>query len=158
MVFTTDHSTPLYSSQWTPTTTGAYAATCIFLIVLAIINRLIAAWRHIMEAKWRAKASQRRYIVLAGETAADRERQYGLNGSEKDDEATLTLRGKDEQVKVVRNPRRAGLGVEPWRLYTDLPRACLHTLWAGVSYLLYVCLLQEVQRLIRAQDVGRHDS
>ncbi|QIX01078.1 hypothetical protein AMS68_006595 [Peltaster fructicola] len=141
MVFTTDHSTPLYSSQWTPTTTGAYAGTCIFLIILAIINRLIAAWRHIMETKWRAQASQRKYVVLAGETSADRERQYGLDGSEKNEEATLTLRGMDERVKVVRNPKKAGLGVQPWRLYTDLPRACLHTLWAGVSYLLMLAVM-----------------
>jgi hypothetical protein len=135
MVFTTDHSTPLFSSQWTPTSTGSYAGTCIFLIVLAIISRLLQAYRHVLEIKWHDKAVQRRYIVLAGETAEQRERQMGLSNAEKTEEATLTARGVDEQVRVLRTSRK-GLETQPWRFSTDLPRACVFTVFAGVSYLL----------------------
>jgi hypothetical protein len=135
MVFTTDHSTPLFSSQWTPTSTGSYAGTCIFLIVLAIISRLLQAYRHVLEIKWHDKAVQRRYIVLAGETAEQRERQMGLSNAEKTEEATLTARGVDEQVRVLRTSRK-GLEAQPWRFSTDLPRACVFTVFAGVSYLL----------------------
>lgn len=133
MVFTTDHSTPLFSSQWTPTSTGGYAGTCIFLIVLAIIARLLSAYRRVLEIKWHDKAVNRRYIVLAGDSAGQQERQTGE--SEKLEEATLTARGVDERVKVLRTSR-TGIETQPWRFSIDLPRACIFTVQAGVSYLL----------------------
>ncbi|KJR88155.1 copper transporter family protein [Sporothrix schenckii 1099-18] len=37
--------TPLYSTAWTPATTGQYAGTCIFLIVLTVIYRALVAFR-----------------------------------------------------------------------------------------------------------------
>ncbi|KAL6242044.1 hypothetical protein RBB50_010956 [Rhinocladiella similis] len=45
MVFFTGTKTPLYSTAWTPSSTGQYAGTCIFLIVLAVIFRAILAIR-----------------------------------------------------------------------------------------------------------------
>jgi hypothetical protein len=130
MVFTTDHSTPLYSSAWTPTTTGAYAATCIFIIALGISSRLLLAYRHRLEAKWRDNAIKRRYVMVAGEPEAERD-----PAAEKSDEATLTTRGMDERVRVVRTTRSAVQGT-PWRLSTDLPRACVFTLQAATQYFL----------------------
>ena len=134
MAFTNDHSTPLFSSQWAPSTAGEYAGTCIFLIVLAIISRMLFAYHHVLEAKWHDRAIHRRYIHVAGENI-DGERQ-GLPASEKSDEATLTVRGMDERVKVIRTPTQAGLQITPWRFSTDLPRACIFTVQAGVGYLL----------------------
>jgi hypothetical protein len=133
MAFTKDHSTPLYSSQWTPSTSGGYAGTCIFLIVLAIISRMLVAYHHVIESKWHDRAIHRRYIHVAGDN--DRERQ-GLPADEKNDEATLTVRGLDERVKVIRTPTHTGMQITPWRLSTDLPRACIFTVQAGVGYLL----------------------
>jgi hypothetical protein len=135
MVFTTDHSTPLYSSQWTPNSTGAYAGTCIFLIVLAIMSRLLQAYRHILELKWHDKAVKRRYVVLAGENVEQREKQLGFADAEKTEEAVLTTRGTEERVRVLRTSRR-GIEMQPWRFSTDLPRACVFTVQAGVGYLL----------------------
>lgn len=134
MVFTTDHSTPLFSSQWTPTSTGGYAGTCIFLIVLAVIGRLLSAARQRLETKWHDRALQRRYVVIAGENAGERERQLDAS-AEKSDEATLTTRGVDENVRVIRTARSNVQG-KPWRISTDLPRACIFTVQAGVGYLL----------------------
>ncbi|EMC94691.1 hypothetical protein BAUCODRAFT_73194 [Baudoinia panamericana UAMH 10762] len=140
MVFTNDHSTPLFSSAWTPTTTGAYAGTCIFLIVLAVISRLLLAYRHVLEQKWHDRAVNRRYVLVAGQTEADRERQAIGKGGEKVDQAVLTANGLDERVKVVRSARR-GLEVTPWRYSTDLPRACIFTVQAGVGYLLMLAVM-----------------
>ena len=137
MVFTTDHSTPLYSSQWTPTSSGGYAGTCIFLVVLAIISRLLQAYRHLLEVKWHDRAVQRRYVVIAGESPAQREKQLGADETETSEEATLTVRGADERVRVLRTSRR-GVETQPWRISTDLPRACVFTVQAGVGYLLSV--------------------
>lgn len=134
MVFTTDHSTPLYSSQWTPSTTGAYAGTCIFILILGIISRFLLAYRHLLEAKWHDKAVRRRYVMVAGESTAEREDKIDPY-AEKSEEATLTTRGMDESVRVVRT-RRTNVQGTPWRLSTDLPRACIFTVQAGVGYLL----------------------
>ena len=135
MVFTTNQRTPLFSSQWTPTSSEGYAGTCIFLVVLAIISRLLQAYRHILEIKFHDKAVKRRYIVVAGETPSEREKQLQISETEIPEESTLTTRGVDERVRVVRSASR-GLEAQPWRISTDLPRACLFTMQAGVGYLL----------------------
>ena len=136
MVFTNNHSTPLFSTAWMPTSTAGYAGTCIFLIILAIISRLLQAYRHVIETKWHDRALNRRYVFVAGETEADRERQAIGPGGEKAEQATLTVRGVNESVKVVKTAGRRGLEGVPWRLSTDLPRACIFTVQAGVGYLL----------------------
>ncbi|KAI5371117.1 putative Ctr copper transporter [Septoria linicola] len=138
MVFTTDHSTALYSSAWTPQSTGAYAGTCIFLIILGVISRLLLAYRHVLETKWHDKAVKRRYVMVAGESAS--ERQLDTTADEKSEQATLTMRGLDENVRVVRMPRQQAQGT-PWRFSTDLPRACIFTLQAAVGYFLMLAVM-----------------
>lgn len=51
MTFFTSFKTPLFASDWTPTTKGHYAGTCIFLIVLAVILRVLIALRPILEGR-----------------------------------------------------------------------------------------------------------
>jgi len=140
MAFTTGHKTPLYSLDWTPSTTGGYAGTCIFLIVLAVVARLLLAYRHVLESKWHDRAVNRRYIVVAGENGPDRERQAIGSGGEKGEEAVLTSNGLDERVKVVKSSRNRIQGT-PWRFSTELPRACLFTLNAGLGYLLMLAVM-----------------
>ncbi|KAK5175314.1 uncharacterized protein LTR77_000452 [Saxophila tyrrhenica] len=140
MVFTTDHSTPLYSSAWTPLNTGGYAGTCIFLIVLGIISRLLQAYRHVLEIKWHDRAVKRRYVVIAGETADQREKQLGFGEPHNTEEAVLTSRGVEERVRVLRTSGR-GLEMQPRRFSTDLPRACVFVVQAGVGYLLMLAVM-----------------
>ncbi|TKA73678.1 hypothetical protein B0A55_05627 [Friedmanniomyces simplex] len=140
MAFTTGQKTTLYSSAWTPSTTGGYAGTCIFLIVLAILSRLLLAYRHLLEQRWHDRAINRRYIMVSGQTEADRERQVIGKGGEKAEEAVLTSNGLDERVKVVRSSRSRVQGT-PWRFSTDLPRAGLFTLNAGLGYLLMLAVM-----------------
>lgn len=68
--------------------------------------------------------------MLASEQQAERAAM-----GEKGDEAVLTTRGMDEKVRVLRTKAR-GLEGAPWRFSTDLPRACIFTVQAGVGYLL----------------------
>ncbi|KAH0361962.1 Ctr copper transporter, partial [Aureobasidium melanogenum] len=141
MVFTTAHNTPLYSKAWTPTSTGAYAGTCIFLIVLAIISRLLQAWRHTLEQKIHDKAMKRRYVVVAGE----QEGEQSLDDSEaakeiSEKQAILTSRGLDEKVRVITAASR-NKETTPWRITTELPRACVYTIQAGLGYLLMLAVM-----------------
>ncbi|KAI4725996.1 Ctr copper transporter [Aureobasidium sp. EXF-10728] len=141
MVFTTVHNTPLYSKAWTPTSTGAYAGTCIFLIVLAILSRLLQAWRHTLEQKFHDKAMKRRYIVVRGEQEGEPFPEEPEATREKTEpQAVLTSRGLNEQVRVITAKSRS-IESAPWRISTDLPRACVYTLQAGLGYLLMLAVM-----------------
>ncbi|THZ80845.1 Ctr copper transporter [Aureobasidium pullulans] len=141
MVFTTAHNTPLYSKAWTPTSTGAYAGTCIFLIVLAVLSRLLQAWRHTLEQKFHDKAIKRRYVRVAGEQEADQFPDESPEAAkEKNEQAILSYRGVDEKVRVIKASSR-GRETTPWRFTTDLPRACIYTVQAGLGYLLMLAVM-----------------
>ena len=136
MTFTVSTTTPLYSNAWTPSTVGQYAGTCIFLITLAVISRLLAMYRYKKQDDWHAAAINRRYIVVSDQdgqpesTLGEKVRQTGEGG-------VLTARGKEENVKIVAT-KALGSQNKPWRLSVDLPRAAMLMVHAGVGYLLYV--------------------
>jgi solute carrier family 31 (copper transporter), member 1 len=48
MVFFQSVTTPLYASAWTPSGQGSYAGTCIFLVTLATIHRILSAIQSII--------------------------------------------------------------------------------------------------------------
>ena len=130
MVFTNSHTTPLFSESWTPTSPGAYAGTCIFLVVLASILRCLVAFKSIVEQRWLAQARNRRYVLVKGKTT-----EAGKIDSDPDAKtgSLITAQGVEERVKVV---RAAARGPVPFRLSVDLPRALITFVIAGVSYLL----------------------
>jgi hypothetical protein len=128
-VFFTATNTPLYSSSWTPTSAGAYAGTCIFLIILAITLRAIFTLKTFLEAKALKAALKRKYVVVADE-------QFPTDKAANDSSSMtgiLTTNGLQENVRIVSAPVRH---IQPWRFSTDLPRAALMTAAAGVGYLL----------------------
>ncbi len=129
MVFTTSHHTPLYGNGWTPSSGGAYAGTCIFLVIFAILLRLLFAAKSILEQRWSIAARKRRYIRVQGKTT-----EAGRIDQDSDAKngALITVNGVEENVKVV----QARAGVTPFRLSVDVPRAVLTTLIAAVAYLL----------------------
>jgi hypothetical protein len=134
MTFFTSQSTALYSTAWSPTSQGSYAGTCIFLIVLGALLRLLLALKGYQERKWQDADFARKYVVVQGKPTVKEEvlRSEGRK--------TMTLiseNGLEEEVVVVRakggdNAR----GVRPWRLTRDPARACMDTVIAGVGYLL----------------------
>ena len=129
IVFFTSTNTPLYSASWTPSGTGQYAGTCIFLIILASIFRALFALRAVQERKWQKMESRRRYVIVAVEEQEkkrrSREEESKMSGScENSDEASMEV------------PKKEVSGVRPWRTSQDIPRACLDVVIAGVGYLL----------------------
>ncbi|KAF9884476.1 hypothetical protein FE257_001737 [Aspergillus nanangensis] len=135
MIFFNAHNTPLYSTQWTPSSTGSYAGTCIFLIILSIIGRLLVAFKALMERHWLATHLNRRYVAIAGKsTEAGR-----IDGDPDAKTASLvTAQGVEESVKVVRSTSHQPL---PFRFSVDLPRAFLFLCITGVSYLLMLAVM-----------------
>ncbi|KAJ5203758.1 uncharacterized protein N7498_004637 [Penicillium cinerascens] len=135
MVFTDAHTTPLFSSAWAPSSSGAYAGTCIFLIVLAIIDRCLIAFKATMERQWLATHLKRRYIAISGTTT-----EAGRINSDPDAKiaSLVTAQGVEESVKIVHSVSE---GPIPWRFSVDLPRALLFLCIAGVSYLLMLAVM-----------------
>ncbi|KAJ5143562.1 Ctr copper transporter [Penicillium bovifimosum] len=135
MVFTNTHDTPLFSNAWTPSSSGSFAGTCIFLIVLAIIDRCLIAFKATMERRWRAAHLNRRYVTVAGKNteAANIDADPDAKMA-----SLITAQGIEESVKVVHN---ISPGPLPWRFSVDLPRACLYLCIAGVSYLLMLAVM-----------------
>lgn len=134
MVFQTNIATPLYSNAWTPQNEGAYAGTCIFLIVLAVVGRLLLAARSIQEARWLEKDMKRRYVATQGKLPlADR-----ISQDSAAKQMTLTANGVEENVVVMGS---AGVVARPWRFSVDPVRAVMDTIIVGVGYLLYVSTL-----------------
>lgn len=130
MTFFNSHTTPLFSNAWTPTTCSAYAGTCIFLIILASILRLLFAFKASLDCRWQAQARQRRFVKVVGQdTEGDRIESdpAAKNG------VLLTINGVEENVKVVQAQTK---GRQAFRLSVDVPRATLVTVMAGVGYLL----------------------
>lgn len=132
MVFNNNQDTPLFSNTWTPSSRGTYAGTCIFLIALSIIGRLLVAFKALMEQRWIAAHLNRRYVAIAGKSP---EAGRVESGSEAKTASLVTPQGVEETVKIV---QRATMEPLPWRFSVDLPRALIFLCIIGVSYLLYV--------------------
>ncbi|KAL2844982.1 Ctr copper transporter [Aspergillus pseudoustus] len=135
MVFTNSHDSPLFSSQWTPSSNGSYAGSCIFLIILAVIARGLVAFKAYMEQRWLNAHLKRRYVVVAGKTS-----EAGRIDSDPDAKAgtLVTANGVEESVRVV---YRENNEILPWRFSVDLPRALIFLCITGVSYLLMLAVM-----------------
>jgi copper transporter 1 len=129
MGFLTATNTPLYSASWTPSSAGAYAGTCIFLIILSILFRVIFTLKTYLEMKAMESALKRRYVVVAGEKAVVDKVADDANSMT----GILTTNGLQEDVRIVSAPVSH---IQPWRFSVDLPRALLMTIAEGVGYLL----------------------
>lgn len=129
MSFNTDTATMLFANGWVPDSDGAYAGTCIFLIVLAIIARLLVAAKGTLERRWEDQAAKRRFIAVNGKTPlAER-----ISQDKEAKQVVLSENGVEENVFVV---ERNAHGARPWRFSVDPVRAALDTVIVGVGYLL----------------------
>ncbi|KAF2689320.1 Ctr copper transporter-like protein [Lentithecium fluviatile CBS 122367] len=134
MSFFTSTTTPLYSESWTPSSAGAYAGTCIFLILLAITLRALITAKSFLEARALASAIKRRYVVVADQQTVGDKAFNDANSLT----GILTTNGMQENVRIVEAPAKH---VQPWRFSVDLPRAVIMTLIAGVGYLLMLAVM-----------------
>ena len=129
-VFTVSTSASLFSAAWTPKSTGSYAGTCIFLIILAAVSRCLVAGKQILEHHWLDTELDRKYVSVRGKpTEVER-----IESDPKGKIGTLiTVQGVEEHGRVIRRRRR---GVAAWRLSVDFPRAAYVMVSSGVQYLL----------------------
>ncbi|KAH8791845.1 Ctr copper transporter [Hyaloscypha finlandica] len=134
MGFFISTTTPLYSATWSPTSAGQYAATCIFLVILATIFRGLLAMKAWKETAWLDAEFNRRYVTVAGKLPKS-ERIASDSDSKR---MILTENGVEEDVMVV---KKRSMGIRPWRITTDPLRAAMDTVIAGVGYLLMLAVM-----------------
>ncbi|KAL2069124.1 hypothetical protein VTL71DRAFT_15462 [Oculimacula yallundae] len=132
--FFSSTTTALYSDSWKPNSAGAYAGTCIFLIMLAICFRSLLAVKAWKERAWLDAEFNRRYVTVAGKGPKS-ERMSQDSDTKR---MVLTENGVEEDVMVV---KKRGMGVRPWRLTTDPVRAVMDTVIVGVGYLLMLAIM-----------------
>ncbi|KLU92767.1 hypothetical protein MAPG_11708 [Magnaporthiopsis poae ATCC 64411] len=63
MTFFHSASTPLFWDWWKPSGAQQYAATCVFLIVLAAVTRILFAVRPLIHARCRGSSGTRHYCL-----------------------------------------------------------------------------------------------
>ncbi len=126
-VFNLNTDTPLYSLSWMPNSVGTYAATCIFLIILAVIFRSLLAVKAWQESRWLDAELNRRYVVVNGKLPM----AENLSRDSLAKHMTLSENGIEENVMVVK--KKHGLW-RPWRVSVDPVRALIDTVLAAVGY------------------------
>ncbi|KAL1895067.1 hypothetical protein Sste5346_005489 [Sporothrix stenoceras] len=133
-VFFTATDTSLYSMNWTPSSTGRYVGTCIFLIMLATLFRGLLAFKARAESRWLDAELERRYVVVPGKPALSQQISQDSDAKR----MILSENGIEEDVMVL---KKRHTHVRPWRLSVDPLRALLDTLLAGVGYLLMIAVM-----------------
>ncbi|KAJ5652332.1 ctr copper transporter family domain-containing protein [Penicillium longicatenatum] len=118
MTFFTSFKTPLYSESWTPTSKGIYAGTCIFLIVLAVIMRVLIAVRPILEGRVWTDGISHAGDPLIGE------HDYQKN-----------ISGTQQSIHEI------GRRWSRWRVNPAAGRATYEVILAGVAYLLMLAVM-----------------
>lgn len=162
MTFVFSTSTPLFSTAWTPRMPAAYAVTCIFLVFLSTLLRLLYCIKSQLEARWRRQNLRRRCIITTQKKPTGSREDDDSNGDDEraiesvpagfvpDRDAktgVLTVNGVDEHVRLVQGARGVGTEadgvsqVQPFRLSVDLVRAAFVTVMVGVAYLLMLAVM-----------------
>src|SRR5690606_15191306 len=118
-------------------TRGGYAGAIIFLIVFTVVYRGLAAWGGILERKF-AHRERSRVVVIAGNDAAGAK-------DEKEPAAVTegTNSGSSSEGEKSESPTPVAKKswTIPWRFSTEVPRAALSAVTAGVGYLLMLAVM-----------------
>ncbi|KAJ5128271.1 hypothetical protein N7448_001988 [Penicillium atrosanguineum] len=117
MTFFTSFKTPLFSEDWTPTSKGQYAGTCIFLIVLAVILRVLIAIRPVLEGRLWTDGMQ--HATIDGKQDMQTKRMSGV------------------QLSM----QELGNRWSRWRVNPAAGRATYEMFIAGVAYLLMIAVM-----------------
>ncbi|KAK4643828.1 hypothetical protein QC761_404770 [Podospora bellae-mahoneyi] len=140
MTFVLSTSTPLFWASWQPQNAGDYAATCIFLVVLAAWTRVLMAIRHTLErASWGRKSSYPAYH--RHKVGGDEETDEHIHGSG----SSIARPTLAQPVKPVSGAGIILMGLRSYWLDTPpslrLARAGFDMAIAGHAYLVMLAVM-----------------
>ncbi|KAI1084470.1 Ctr copper transporter family-domain-containing protein [Whalleya microplaca] len=123
MTFFSAVTTPLYSSSWTPSGTGTYAGTCIFLIALALTHRVLLAMRFLLfDSNPALHRHRHQHHKVLSEDGADYD-------------------GSSGRAELMGRHVREQWNSHPFRVATETMRAVLEVVIGGVGYLLMLAVM-----------------
>ncbi|KAI0844413.1 Ctr copper transporter [Daldinia vernicosa] len=120
MVFFQSATTPLYSSAWTPQGQGSYAGTCIFIIALAVLHRILIALRS---------------IIFDSNPKLHRH-DKPISSSDSDD-----YPGSRGDLELMGGQFRTQWNSHPFKVATETFRALLEVVIGGIGYLLMLAVM-----------------
>ncbi|KAG8985650.1 hypothetical protein FRB90_004529 [Tulasnella sp. 427] len=140
--FNTPFADTLWFKGWTPGSKGALVGACIGLFILALIERLLAAMRGVMEAWWRKKTD----AILVRSFSA---RPNSELRSSTADQSSIEQKGdsldhaESAASPVVRGAPRTAIRrmIPPFIPTHELTRAVLHVSQAFVGYALMLAVM-----------------
>ena len=134
VVFFTSTTTPIYSISWSPSSTGWYAVTCIFLIIFAAGFKFLRVYRARQEHRWKEDESRRQFLIRGiGDNGYYGEEAKTEEGPKIEEDSSIWIKIK---ITVLDKALYKPPSSRPWRISEDVPRACLDVVVAGVGYLL----------------------
>ncbi|ETS83094.1 hypothetical protein PFICI_04970 [Pestalotiopsis fici W106-1] len=131
MTFFFSSNTSLFFRSWTPPNAGAYVATCVFLLLLAVLMRAMLALKPILETSvWKPRRGSDSHEMLLSDECCD-EDQDRLK------EQQHLVRGRDASSSGI---QRLRLEIKSrwygWRLKSRWLRAMFEMALAILGYLL----------------------
>ncbi|EPQ60924.1 copper transporter [Gloeophyllum trabeum ATCC 11539] len=135
----------LIFEAWKPSSKGAVAGACIGLLVFAMLERWIAAFRGIMETRWRMEA----LAMVAnqpGVVPLDSSPTSASDGKSDDGEVEVELRygprgaSSDEKGSTQSVPPRTRT-IAPFIPRHDFSRGTLYAVQALIGYALMLCVM-----------------
>lgn len=130
MSFFISTDTPLFIKLWAPGNLAEYAASCLFLVTLAIFSRFLIAFKTRLEIFWQNSRSNRIHMTQADELSKNIERVHTESEFGKDVNTQDSSRGQ------FLTDHQSYTEFPPWRLTVDPVRATLDTTIAAVGFFL----------------------
>lgn len=128
LAFFSSGTTALWSTGWEPSSPAGYAATCIFLVVFTFLFRAMLALKQAMENRWSEGTPQRQWFWSTEKPVFE-----PLRTDPSLKKGILTVNGVVGDIELVTHDVR---GPIQFRLSQEVTRAAMHTLLAGIGYLL----------------------
>ncbi|KAL1667694.1 Ctr copper transporter family-domain-containing protein [Schizophyllum commune] len=115
----------LLFKAWVPRSSGAIAGACIGLVVFAILERLVTAWRSRLEDSWAALTHHLlNHIASSSEISTDEDEK-----------------GKMPETTTTTTPAPSPQLIPPFILSHDLSRGAMFALQALMSYVLMLAVM-----------------
>lgn len=143
MTFFDSITTPLFWRGWQPMDVGQYGATCVFLVILAVLARIMVTLKPVFEVTiWKKRRQGHPRHRSAGDVDSEHASMpYETGESEEVSPAGNAKDGpNDGYLPLLQGLRPVGMVVRSrWRgatLASRLARAIYEMLLAGIGYLL----------------------
>ncbi|KII93445.1 hypothetical protein PLICRDRAFT_99956 [Plicaturopsis crispa FD-325 SS-3] len=126
----------LFFASWMPSSSGAIAGACIGLFVLTLIERGLAAFRGVLEARWKSKCVPRFSPLVHGPALAV------VSGKQKGDaRASTQSSDEDKGATSAASSVKSTRVFAPFIAANDVPRGIAYVIQMLLAYVLMLAVM-----------------